>query len=257
MVTQENRTLLFGEGLFETMHWRGITNKTRIHFNRLKSSADFFSIPCPKYDEFIDQVLCEMGDRLKVGDKGEKIVKYCLLSKGSGIYYKESKGYDYKVVIRDMPTVPSSVTLSYSPYSRHSKDPVVYHKTMNYTFNILVKRDAVQRGFYDAVVLNEKGMITECSSSNIIILKGSRLYSPLRDSGLLIGTCLTVFDAYKEILFRPLSRKDLKESDGIFITNSIIGVVPVIRLDDLIFDIDSDVCNHLNALLIKENSPLD
>lgn len=251
MITQNNRTLLFGEGLFETIHWRGITKKLILHYERLKSSADFLSIPCPSFYDFLDHLKKSTKDNLA------KNVKYCLLSSGDGIYYEKPYDYEYQIIIRDMPQKPTSVTLTYSPFRRHSKDPVIYHKTMNYTFNILVKRDAIKRGFYDAIVLNERGMITECSSSNIIVLKGSRLYTPTRDSGLLIGTCLQVFLNHNLVNFKRLLPKDLEILDGAFLVNSIMGVLPISRLNENLLPVESNICQHLNDILIEENTPID
>lgn len=251
MITKDNRTLLFGEGLFETINWRGITKKVRLHYERLRLSSAALSIHCPDYDEFASHLLEATNG---VTDKN---VKYCLFSKGNGVYYEQPEGYEYEIIIRDLPTIPSSVKLTYSPFNRHSKDPVIYHKTMNYTFNIFVKRDAIKRGFYDAVVLNEKGMITECSSSNIIILKGSHLYSPTKDSGILMGTCLSVFANHKVIDFKSVCPDDMKGSDSIFLVNSITGVLPVSKLNEDVFAIDKDACKFLNDILIKENTSVD
>ncbi|MCX8026444.1 MAG: aminotransferase class IV [Thermodesulfovibrionales bacterium] len=250
MITQNNRTLLFGEGLFETIHWRGVTKKLILHYERLKTSADFLSMPCPSFDEFLNHLMESTKDNL------DKNVKYCLFSKGDGVYYNKPCDYEYQIIIRDMPQKPTSVLLTYSPFKKHSKDPVIYHKTMNYTFNILVKREAIKRGFYDAIVLNECDMITECSSSNIIVLKDSRLFTPSRDSGLLFGTCLQVFLNHQLVNVKGLHPRDLEESDGVFLVNSIMGVLPVSRLNENLLPVEDNVCHYLNKILIEENTPI-
>ncbi len=216
-----NRTLLYGEGLFETIRWRGVNERLELHYRRLKNSAEFFGIPCPSYEEFVRLI------RDEVKDKNDVYVKFCLFSEGSDLFFKESESYSVKVIVKEIPAIPEKVKLGISKYRRHSKNPIIYHKTMNYLFNITVKREALKRGFYDCIILNENDEITECSSSNIILIKGGKMYTPAKDCGLLWGTTLEWLSKRYEIKEERLKLKDLEEAEAIFITNAIIGAVPV------------------------------
>ncbi len=238
-----NRTLRFGEGLFETIRWLGENRKLGLHYRRLSRSAELLGIPCPSYEEFLEAVKTATG-----GERG-RYVRLSLLSKGGDRYADLSEGYEIEVLVKDLPAPPKEVSLTVSPYRRHSQNPLFYHKTTSYLFSVLVKRHAEERGFYDAVVLNERGEVTECSASNLILLCGERLVTPRRGSGLLWGTTLEALCGSVEIQEESVDLSLLMGADAVFITNSLIGVVPVRRVEDRVLGTDPDVLRELRAAL--------
>lgn len=241
-----NRTILYGEGLFETILWKGRTRRLFRHYERMKNSADFFKIPCPTFREFVDLIEKET--------KGERdlYVKFCLFSWGDQRFYSLPSEYRTMVIVRPYRKV-QSLKLSVSPFKRNSKDPLIYHKTMNYLFNILVKRKAITEGFDDAVILNERDEVTECSSSNLILLKDEMLFTPSQRSGLLRGTTLSLLMERFEIREIEMGIEELMEADAIFATNSISGAVPVTRFMDLDIPVRRDILEDLNRAIDEED----
>ncbi len=238
-----NRSTLYGEGLFETIRWRGENRKLRLHYSRLRDSASFFSIPCPSYEEFVDSI------KKACGDRSDLYVKFCLFSKGEDHYAGLPKGYEVEVIVKPLPKFPKEVNLTVSSYRRHSHNPVFRHKTMNYLFNVLVKREAVRKGYYDAVVLNERDEVTECSSSNLILLRGERFYTPARESGLLWGTTLKILSEELGIEERRLTLADIERADSLFVTNSLIGVLPVVRFEGYLKNVNKEILNVMRSIL--------
>lgn len=239
-----NRTVQFGEGLFETILWKGENKKLRLHYSRLKSSAEFFSIPCPTYEEFLESI------RTAVGGATDIYVKYILLSEGPDHYGAQPEGYRVEIKVREAPRPPETVDLCFSSYRRHSANPLFRHKTTSYLFNVLVKREAVRRGYFDGVVLNERGEVTECSASNLILLKRDRLYTPARESGLLWGTTLELLSQSFDIREEYLKPGDLLRADSIFLTNSLIGVVPVLSLEGKKKEINGEALRELKKAFL-------
>ena len=236
-----NRTTYFGEGLFESIRWIGESPKLELHYRRLKSSAEFFGIPCPSYEEFLEFI------KTAVGGDSNLYVKFLLMSSGSGYYADYPEDYEVRVLVKALPKPPAEVSLLLSDLRRHSLNPLFRHKTTSYMFSVLVKREANARGFFDGVVLNEREEVTECSASNLILLKGDRLFTPTRESGLLWGTTLDYMLASGVNLEeRVIKLKDLEEADTLFITNSLIGVVPVKRFGDTEYITDEDVLEELS-----------
>jgi 4-amino-4-deoxychorismate lyase len=86
-----NRTLLYGEGLFETIKLPSTEERLKLHYERLKSSAEFFGIPCPSYEEFIKDCLLPVEE--------PTYLKFCLLSEGDDYYGGSSKTYQ-KLIIK-------------------------------------------------------------------------------------------------------------------------------------------------------------
>lgn len=242
-----NRTQLYGEGLFETILWNGRTPKLRRHYDRLRSSASFFRIPCPGYEEFLSLIEARTGRRRGL------YLKFCLISHGDSLFYSLPSSYRPLIVTKRLPALRDEVSLTVSPLRRHSGDPLCRHKTMNYTFSILVKREALSRGYSDGVVLNERGEITECSSANIILRRGKDLLTPARQCGLLKGTTLQVLIDRLPVREEHLTLEDLMKADGLFITNSIAGVLPVRRLADRTLELPQPELAAMRAALETEN----
>lgn len=237
-----NRTLRFGEGLFESFIWKGENEKVFLHYRRLRTSAEFFGIPCPDYEDFITAVKGEA-----TANPEKPYVKVLLLSEGDGRYWEPADGYSLLVETHPRPEVPSKVSLCFSTYRRHSQDPVCRHKTTSYLFNVLVRREARDRGFYDGIILNEKGQVTECSSSNILIVKGEDLITPSEKGGLLMGTTLSYLSRKLPVEEKCIRPEDLLESDGVFILNSLIGIVPVESVEGKAIPFSREVFERLSS----------
>ncbi len=220
-----NRSLLFGEGLFETIHWRGRNYKLRKHYERLRSSANFFGYPCPEYGEFVSDI-----EKATAGNKN-LYVKYLLLFKGSDYYGDFPEEYEARVVVKELPKVPKSVSLCISSYRRHSQNPVFYHKTTSFLFNALVKREAKERGFFDGLVLNDRDFLTETSSANLLVYKKGKFYTPARESGLLWGTTLELLGEEIPLKEEFISLDFLRDAEGVFILNSLIKILPVVEVE--------------------------
>lgn len=232
-----NRSLHFGEGLFETILWKENNPKIPLHYKRLSGSARFLSIPCPDYETFLAQITAAVGGG---GCDEKKYVKYLLYSEGGKGFWQRAEGFRWEVIVRELPSRPSRVSLCISPYGRHSADPVARHKTISYLFNVIVRREACERGFDDGIVLNERGEVCEVSSANVIIVKGSRLLTPSRDCGLLYGTTLEYLSSRIEVVEERLTAEDLFSADGVFVINSIMGAVRVESIEGKRIKVDTD-----------------
>ena len=239
-----NRTLRFGEGLFETFVWKGENEKIRLHYNRLKGSAKNLGIPCPDYEEFVALIKANVPQGFE-----RPYVKFILQSKGEGRYWERAQDYEVIVEVFERPPVPERVSLCFSSFRRHSQDPVCRHKTTSYLFNVLVKREAQRGGFYDGIILNEKGQITECSASNLLILKDGTLLTPSEKSGLLKGTTLNYLSRFFPIEEKCMMPEDLLESEGVFILNSLIGAVPVESVEGRALPVNESFYKDLNSAL--------
>ncbi|WP_340694489.1 aminotransferase class IV [Hydrogenobacter thermophilus] len=242
-----NRSFFYGEGLFETILYKGRTKKLMRHYERLSKSARYFSIPCPDFETFFRKIEAKVKGRKNV------YVKVCLASYGGPRHYELPSKGELKISVYKYKPVRDPAHICISRIVRHSSDPTIRHKTLNYLLNLIVKRDAIQRGFYDGLMLNEGGYITECSSANIILVKKGTVYTPHKESGLLFGTTLqTIMDKVK-VEEVPLRLDDVFGADHIFLTNSLIGILPVKKLEDRDFPINWDLALYLKKLIEEEN----
>lgn len=109
-------------------------------------------------------------------------------------------------------------------------------KTGNYIENMLANRHALTHGYYDSVMINNDGHITECSTSNIWIVKSGIIYTPSLNQGVLPG--LTRAKILKlnspnlpKIIEKDLTLQDLLNADECFISSTTRHIVPVVSIN--------------------------
>jgi branched-chain amino acid aminotransferase len=113
-------------------------------------------------------------------------------------------------------------------------DPTV--KSGNYLISVLAVAEARRRNAFEAILCDGVGRITEGGSSNFFVGRGGRITTPPVSSGLLEGiTRRTVIDLCRAagiaVDESPLWPTDLKGADEAFLTSSVRGVVPIVRVD--------------------------
>ncbi|MFN4319983.1 MAG: aminotransferase class IV [Aquificaceae bacterium] len=238
-----NRTLLFGEGLFETVRWKPSEEKLKLHYERLKASAEYFGIPYPSYEEFLKD--------LEEASKGSNglYVKYLLISKGKDYLTSKPQAYGKLIITKELRSTPDRVKLCLSTYFRHSSDPLCRHKSTSYLFNLLVKRHAQNRGFWDGVIVNEKGHVCETSTANLIFLKGSKLFTPAKDCGLLWGTTLEFLRRRLPIEEAYIDVGKIEGYDCVMVLNSLILCAVVEEFEGRKLNIDFSAFEEVSRIL--------
>ena len=101
---------------------------------------------------------------------------------------------------------------------------------------MLARQDAKEAGADEAFFLNEKGYLTEAAGSNLFLVKDGVLKTPRYESGILPGvTRVVVFElaAQLDIKVKEVNLRlaDLLQADEVFVTNSLIEIVPVTIFD--------------------------
>jgi branched-chain amino acid aminotransferase len=109
-------------------------------------------------------------------------------------------------------------------------------KSLNYLNNILAKIEGLQAGCIEALMLNHKGEVAECTGDNIFLARGGELLTPPTDAGILEGiTREAVIELAEEagITVRQiaLTRHDVYTADECFLTGTAAEVIPVVKVD--------------------------
>ena len=224
------RTLMYGEGVFETFRYNGKLPKfIEKHYNRLKQGAQVLDIPLISFEDYIKFI----EDTVRQSKTNDLYVKTILTSEGNTYFPEKAENSNLLVIIKPfIPLEKKEVKLTVAPFKVHSSDPLLKIKSTNYTRNVLAKRYALEKGCFDAVFLNESNEVTEISSANIFWVKGKYLYTPSLECGLLNGiTRQFVIEKAKDEGFVVVEGRfylnDVKNSDMIFITNSLNGIIKV------------------------------
>lgn len=120
--------------------------------------------------------------------------------------------------------------LLYSSVYRNETSPLVGHKTMNYGDCLLEKRRAALMGADELIFLNSRGEICEGTVSNIFFVSGGRLFTPPVSCGLLPGIVRRFVMESFSVTEQVLRREDAAKMEECFVTNSLMGIVPVTSL---------------------------
>jgi branched-chain amino acid aminotransferase len=127
--------------------------------------------------------------------------------------------------------------------------------------NLVLNESAKQRGFDEALLLNERGEVSECTSANIFAIFGSEVFTPpLSTSGCLPGvTRQILLEEIKipglTISERVLTPADLQNSEQVFITSTTRDMLPVLEIDSKALQQNAPSLQHLlSAFLVHQRS---
>jgi branched-subunit amino acid aminotransferase/4-amino-4-deoxychorismate lyase len=86
--------------------------------------------------------------------------------------------------------------------------------------------EAQESGYDDAILLSEDGFVSEATSANIFWRKGSKLYTPSRECGIVDGVLRQRIIEQRSVDVEQgaYSLEDLLSADEVFMTNVVIGV---------------------------------
>ncbi len=136
--------------------------------------------------------------------------------------------------------------MDFSKVKRNETSPLVYHKTMNYGDCILEKRVASARGMQECIFLNTRGEIAEGAVSNIFFVKQGHLFTPKVSCGLLPGIIREYLLDTEEVAEAVIRPEKLEEFEECFVTNSLMGIMPVKSLGMVSF------CDNGTAKRLRE-----
>ena len=106
----------------------------------------------------------------------------------------------------------------------------------NYLNSILATQDAKQRGFDEAILLDQFGNVSEAPGENIFLVKNNKLVTPSLSSSALDGitrkSIITLAKDMKlKIKVRKVSKKELKLADEIFLSGTAAEITPIVTID--------------------------
>jgi len=239
-----DRGLLLGDGLFETiLAVSGRPFLLERHCRRLKLSAAAINIelPCelPKISSDIEKLISmeELGDK-------EAYVRLTLTrgAESGKLLLEKTAEPTFLIMVREYLRYPDSFyeqgveVVSSSSIIRSSSSPVHRIKSTSYIENIMLRHAAADKKAFEAVVFNEKGQLCEGSFTNVFCVIDGEMVTPDDGCNLLPGITR---DYVMEICAREniparkgiLTREDASGAAEMFLTNSLIGIMPVRRLD--------------------------
>ena len=144
--------------------------------------------------------------------------------------------------------------LKLGTYQEPRQTTLADHKTLNYLFYFMAGKWAKENGFDEAIILNPDKSLSETNTANIIVIRDNIVIRPkslhvLR--GVMEKNICDLLGANNYLIEdRNIKINDLSSSDKIIMTNSLIGAVPVLSIDNLEFDTSLKLCEWVNNILL-------
>ncbi len=109
-------------------------------------------------------------------------------------------------------------------------------KTISYMDNILAKQEAMSQGYDEAILLNTASNVADGSISNVFMVKDQQIFIPPVTDGALPGVVRSIlleeYSSDFSVEEKSISPAELLQADEVFLTNALMGIKPVNRLDD-------------------------
>ena len=235
-----NRGVHFGDGVFETLRvYSGRVFRLESHIKRLFKGLDVLGLEnkadVPVIEEAVKGLICENSlteAALKIIAFREECPgldpvpgsKACFLMLPGSFDFKRKKYCE------------KGISAAIVSIRRNNTSPHVFIKSLNFLENILGRREAHERGFDEAVFLNNHEMVTEGSISNIFIIKDSVLFTPPAAAGILKGITRDVVFEIAETLGIKCCEEYFKTdymltADEGFMTNSLMEIMPLREIE--------------------------
>ncbi|MEM0982440.1 MAG: branched-chain-amino-acid transaminase [Planctomycetota bacterium] len=231
--------LLYGDGIFEGIRvYRGRIFKAQQHMDRLYGCAEKIKLNIP----ISPAEMIEINRRcIEANELTEGYIRL-IVTRGVGtlglnpyacpepgiiciadqirLYPQELYEQGMTVVLAERPRIPIACL-----------DPRI--KSLNYLNNILAKTEALDRGLFEAIMLNTDGNVSECTGDNIFVVKNGTLYTPPVEAGILEGITRRFVmrelapAAGVKVVEKDMRFPELLSADEIFLTGSAAEIIAV------------------------------
>ncbi len=240
-ISPHDRGFLLGDGLFETIFYRaGALILGQAHLARLRAGSEMLGIPLPHSDRDLENACLDVAQGRQ---SSEDLAIRITLSRGPGgrgVALPLTPEPTCLITAGGTPDYTKPFRLKTASIRRNTTSPLSRLKSLNYLDNILARRQAMAEGYDDALILNTEQRVACTSIANIWLVEGNHIITPPAADGVLEGT---VRGKLIELLASGPVQVDtesfnltrLKSADACFLTNSLMGVLPISAIDETSF----------------------
>jgi branched-chain amino acid aminotransferase len=235
--------LLYGDGVFEGLRaYNGKVFRLAEHVRRLYESARAICLEIPLSQE---EMCAAINEAVKKNGLTDGYIR-AVVTRGAGTLGLDPNRCSNPqiIIIADVISLyPQElydhgleiITTSIARNHPAALSPRI--KSLNYLNNILAKIEGLKAGCIEALMLNHKGEVAECTGDNIFLVRDGVLSTPPLDAGILAGVTRDAVIELAEaagITVREVSltKHDVYVADECFLTGTAAEVIPVVKVDD-------------------------
>ncbi len=266
-VAVQDRALHYGDGFFTTIlladewilnwaaHWRRLKKSAlRLRFNTLDES---------QFLQQIAQAVTQFNLHNGRESSRTRVVKVMVSRGTSGRGYAIPESFELVILIQ-VSIVPFRVEIT--PKLNFPPPPVPQHieccqthasiqmqlagvKHFNRLDSVLARTEVEKKGHQEGIMLNALGQVISGTQSNLFLLKGNVLITPLLDLSGVEGT--TRYQLSKHIhelglrwQARHVTLKELHQADELFLSNAIRGIMPIKQFHKTVYSSTQTLTIH-------------
>ncbi|MGE0758978.1 MAG: branched-chain-amino-acid transaminase [Pirellulaceae bacterium] len=235
--------LLYGDGVFEGLRsYNGRVFRLDQHLERLWDSAKAIWLEIPTTKATLAK---DIYATLAANDIKDGYIRL-VVTRGAGTLGLDPNRTSHPQVI----IITDHISLYPAEYYKNGLEIVTVSvmrnhpaalspriKSLNYLNNILAKIEGLKAGCVEALMLNVKGEVAECTGDNIFLVRRGILTTPSVESGILEGvTREAVIElargSGRTVRETPITKHDVYIADEVFLTGTAAEVIPVVKVDD-------------------------
>lgn len=234
MIPMNDRACWFGDGVYEAQLCRNYHIFTLDeHVDRLFRSAAMLEIKIPVTKYELKKLLNDLVQKMDDGD----LMLYYQVTRGSG---KRNHAFPKGPANLWVTLTPKSINPDTTPVSLiTAEDTRFLHcniKTLNLLPSVMANQKAISAGCYECVLYRPGERVTECSHSNVHIIRDGVLYTAPTDHLILAGIARAHLIAACKKLGIPVSETpftlaDLRNADEIITTSSTAPCTRACQVD--------------------------
>jgi len=182
---------LYGEGIYETLRtYAGRLFLLDRHLRRLRNSARLIDLAIPFAND--DELVAHIRDTIDAANvKGIDAYVRVMITRGIGELTYDLKATpkpSWVIIVKPLIPPPAEaydrgvrvVLVDVVRNHPQSVNPMI--KSNNLMNSALAAQEAAKRGGFEAVMRNYRGELTECTQSNLFIVKSGAALTPDRKS---------------------------------------------------------------------------
>ena len=259
-VCHNDRGFTLGHGLFETiLIKKKLIPMIDYHWNRLIASAPMLGIEIPFSQQELESMVYELIVDNKLQDKmASARVTITHGESERGILPLQTPNPNFLISVSECARLinrPYSALIVKTRKNEQSVSSQI--KSISYLDNILARQEAMSQQYDEAILLNTASNLADGAIANVYIVKNEEIFTPPIADGALPGVIRRVlleeFSEDFSITERSISVDDMLDADELFLTNALMGVKPVNRLNTKVYHSFMMTNRIADALRVEKN----
>lgn len=220
VIPVDNRALLFGFGLIETMRYDSGIALWAQHYRRLYNSCVYLGMDV---DALKEQAILDAITQLVEANEIAKpvVVRLQISSKNNG-------ALQTLITLRSFPAADKKIKVGIAQNITKAFDSISHLKTSSRIAYEIAAKEAAKMGWDDTLILNQYGRVAESTIANIFWEEDELLYTPPLTEACIDG----IFRQYllsknSAIVEAPLTIERLNKAGKVYLSNAVRGLYKV------------------------------